>query len=807
MKRILSLWLVATLLCGLGATTSCEKGPTPEEQQKQKKEQASRYWRVVSHLVSVEDITDDYQDKTFEPTIGTPDAGDPLARIVSTNSLQSAVMRYNSLTGAEITTETATHTFSDPDVGTLTWTKSADGRSWATVDVDIKQLPKLKTIVYQSPEQGNDNGKFDGKSYYRFGDVLRRESLGVFEYWICVRPCFGLEGKEKSHWVCVNILPDDYVFEYESKNWEGHFYLPDDIGVNEEHMQNFAELLWALCFPDEWERNVGLYSKEGFFGPYGLPFFGDFHVSNLDLHNKYFWQNVRNAWKKEGILQKALNYTGTFEDLGAVLRKDGVNLIFDDYSWWTWWDDKLTLFQASFTNGSTNEELNLHHADYRGLEKDVNGIAKIDCRKMGSNLDDYNKFFADGKLRWVIRHATGAELSDTGDHGPQQPLSGVYKEYRYYSDVAFVEDLNKEGPEVTKEGSSVPSHYRLGDVYKDQYGNRWMVVFPSGILLDESPYTELVSFDGISLSADKRTATNLSGRNATVRTGFWLFQLFFRVAEKVYKKIDPGTDFSLWIRKSVMEATGVDFHKLFQHIRMPEIRNGSVVSSFAYKDKDAPAGVQPLIRYVMNNENEGNFLNSMMWQHYPQKPDKTTEIMTAFSDKPIYLQDLASKETIETYAPDFYVCRPISLMTGGDDVTPRVPFSWQEAQEKNYPEMVKDVSNFFYDKEKWSRNENLTDMWRAPILFFRATAIRDNGDDNYSDTTVDGLKLTLYKAVNWDDKAYMSPGYEYVQDIIRSTLSTWVVATENNVLPDGVWHYDGVKHEFPTWKEAWEGND
>ena len=145
---------------------SCDKGLSPNEQQKQKKEKASRFWEVVGQLVSPFDITTDYEGKYFEPTLGTPSPADPLTRIVSTNSLRAAVDRFNNLTGADITTSTSTHTWNNKDVGSLTWNKTTDGSSWATVDVNIPQVPRLRRIVYQSKEQGNENGSFDGKAYY-----------------------------------------------------------------------------------------------------------------------------------------------------------------------------------------------------------------------------------------------------------------------------------------------------------------------------------------------------------------------------------------------------------------------------------------------------------------------------------------------------------------------------------------------------------------------------------------------------------------------------------------------------------------
>ena len=434
-------------------TVSCNKVLTPEEQQKQKAEKASKFWDVVGQLVSTFDITSDYEGKYFEPTIGTPSPSDPLTRVVSTNSMRAAVERFNNLTGSNITTNTPTSTWSDPEVGTLTWNKTTDGTSWATVDVNIPQLPRLRKIVYQSAEQGNDNGSFDGKAYYRFGDVVMRRVNDKEEYWICVRPCFGKEDKEKSHWVCVNYLPEGdggNVFQYDSKDWTGHFYLPTDVGTNNEHMQNFAELLYAICYPDEWETNVSNYSTEGFLGPDGLPFFHDFHRSNLKYHNKFFWQNVQDAWINNSIDKKALNLT-SLDAIKKSIKSDGVNLLHSGYSWWTWWSNNLELYQTSYTNGSTNEEKNLHHSEYKAIEKDVKGIAKIDCRKMGSNLDDYKAFFGDSKIRWVIRHAEGDDLSVNGEHGAQLPLTGVTEVYRYYRDVYTVNDLNGvEGPEESQ---------------------------------------------------------------------------------------------------------------------------------------------------------------------------------------------------------------------------------------------------------------------------------------------------------------------------------------------------------------------
>ena len=802
-NRLFSYLFIAATVLGVG---SCVKDPTPEEQQKQKKEQASRFWKVAGQLVNSADITDDYQDKTFEPTIGTPAAGDPLTRIVSTNSLRAAVERFNSLVDGSITAETGSYTFDDPNVGTLTWTKNADGKAWATVDVNIKQIPKLKTIVYQSPEQGNENGKFDGKSYYRFGDVVKRNYKGVEEYWICVRPCFGPEGKEKSHWVCVNTLPEDQCFEYESKNWEGHFYVPDDIGTNKEHMQGFAEFLYAITFPDEWERNVGMYSTEGFFGPDGLPFFHDFHVSNLNLHNKFFWQSVATGWKNADIFKKALNLDGGATELMESLKRDGVNLLYYDYSWWTWWDDELTLYQASYTNPTDDnkEELNLHHATYSEIVKNVNGIAKVDCRKMGSAKSDYNAFFGDNKIRWTIRHATGAELSETGDHGPQQPLSGVTQVYRYYYDRYNVTDLNgKEGPEETPDPSTAvqtqaqnapadgSGTYMIGDVVKDEQGNRWFCIAgsPSSSMLPaEDHRATFITFDfnGVDISGDKIPGLPDDAEAAKI-AAYWINTMENLTNNKDQLRYDRYPDKQRSILfDHVLEYANVDIHKVFtvmdstfrfrswhaDHTRLDYENSQSKPYIFNIAVDDGSQGKQALLRVLFDDTEAGNkraaCLDSLgkkhqdmrirYYKHYQTYDPSRIRDLTAgerslemtkyqlpwpMTGDRLYLQDVTSQALVDRHAHDDKWAR-LPLVKGENipsEMRPKRTTAESSVKPRDYIGI-------------YGRNGILPQehMFNETVLFFRVMYVDDPGTSKTPPlVSKDGRKLTIVHLL--DDKS------------------------------------------------------
>ena len=87
MKKRMNWLLMVVLVCGLSlSVTSCkdddDDNKSEEQQQQEQEAQASKFWSVVGQLVSSADYTDDYQDKTFEPTYGIADATNETTRIV-----------------------------------------------------------------------------------------------------------------------------------------------------------------------------------------------------------------------------------------------------------------------------------------------------------------------------------------------------------------------------------------------------------------------------------------------------------------------------------------------------------------------------------------------------------------------------------------------------------------------------------------------------------------------------------------------------------------------------------------------------
>ena len=495
MKTRLFNWLLmAALVCGLSATvTSCKDDDdddgkkSPEqvaEEQSKANDDANTFWSVAGKLINPSDFTVDYKDKQFEPNIGYADEGNALVRIVATNDLATAVRRFNDLTGANINENTTTYTWTHEAVGTLTWTRG-DSRDYGIIDVDIKQIPKLQKIVYRDGDQMGTNRSFKGRAYYRFGDVVQKDG----HYWVCVRPAFGPEKKQDSHWVCVDQLDEKNTAKCTKggKTW----YVPTGIGESTEHMKNFAEMLFAMFYPMKWYENLDNNPK--------LPLFNDFKHENIKYHNINFWQTVYENWKRKELFEKVF---GVNEDKvrKAVDSSEGLKFICWGYSWWTSVSWNLTLKEYTY-NG-------INMQDETVLKKEVNMRDKepFDLRaKYWEEWAALEDFFEgdDGDLknpspRWIIRHAKGKDLDDDG-YDEKEYLSGCDDTYTYYDDHRAI----NEDPEVTiKYGNGNIGEIlgRNGNFYVTTIDAQYQGTTPVGIVIFRHTTPGIVDSDWNPLS-------------------------------------------------------------------------------------------------------------------------------------------------------------------------------------------------------------------------------------------------------------------------------------------------------------------
>ena len=810
LHNLLFVILAAAMTLGFASCNKDDDKPTdnggdPTEQEGEAPA-PDTFWDVLAQIVQADQITSDYEGKTFEPAIGVEDASSSYNRIVYINNMAAAAQSFANLTGADVSESTPSYEWKDDKVGTMTYTKVNDGRDFAVVEVNIAAVPHLSKIIYRNGAQSDANASFEGSAYYRFGDVISRKNKdNKTEYWVCVRPAFGPEKKEETHWMSVSPLPSDKIWTYTSSHGID-YALPKDLKYSQEHMQNFAEMLFAMCYPETWVTNITYYSPK---------MFHDFESKNIKYHNASFWTNVADYWKAKNI--DKLVFGKTLSELSAQLADENVGLSFLYYgsAWTTWFSNYATLYQAKYVNKAGGKYSNMQTKDPCTKIQPLMVDKKNSANDIKLNIKDectadkpyiVNKaIFGDETPRWIVRYATGAELSDTKAYKNKYgPISGVTDVYRYYHDVNPQEALEQYGPEETKrvamnndkskwdlsdfEGRG---HYRFGDVYKDQNGHRWFVVYISGLYnnpeaypnKERSPYAELVSFDGLTASADRSRITNLPTFDQAVRGAVWLRDMF---------SFACNSDLSSKVELGIYNNTGVDARDWFQLMvaRSKDPRNATNAATVGYRD-DSVEGGQPLFRFMnpidLDNEHPPFFIR----KHYPSKPDSISDTYNAdgFSNVPIVLQDVADSVKVVAHRPDFYACQPLDKLGGGDGTSIRLTRQSPDAR-------AKDVTNYIYDYTTWRSHSYATDMWNEPVLMFRITAVYDRGNE-YATETIDGLQLTLLA---------QSPFYDPDEDVDEAAFSTAYarVAGESANFTNQTSYLDGKDFVLPSWKTTWE---
>ena len=826
-KSILHIILLSGVALVIGA---CQKGLTPEEQkaiqEQEKAEKTEQFWDVVGQLVAASDVTEDYKGKTFEPMIGIADASDSQARIVKSNSAAAAARSFADLVNVyTITEQTPTYIWSNPEVGTLTYTKTDGTSSWAEVKVEIPSIPHLSKIIYRSVEQSGNNGSFSYAAYYRFGDVVKRNNAdGKEEYWVCVRPAFGPEGKEDSHWMCVGSLPSQNLWSYTASNGVT-YVLPTKLDVSKEHMQNFAEMLFAMCYPEEWQTNVFNYSKVGWTGPYGLPIFHDFSSNNAQFHNKFFWSNVAQMWKDKGLDNAVLGTS--LERVAQELKVSGIHFLYKGYSWWTGTSNSATLYQAKYVNTPDSEHANMQTASpfldiKRQMVKNKNEQDNIKeftvkDRKYVINL----QFFGDESPRYIVRYAKGSDLASNGKMpAVDQAIPGVEDVYRYYKDVLPVKDLKAHAPE-TSVGKIVNDRnkqnltdfngigrYTLGNVYKDEENNLWFVVSMSGqggslrqksfpqLTPEPAPLAELISFDGLKvINGDNETRSYVSqmpGFSEAVRAATYIRNIYgmgrgaFTVQEK-----------SLFhqLVLHLRERANVNMLDLVQAIGGQGTDRVTQAFSAAYYDTRLTNTYkkQLLFRFVYPLSFYPENTPCILWTEYPSNPDTYTKqyVQNAFSTESIYLQDIAMGSKVSSHAPDFYAMQPLESSANGRYIRQEVDTYARD-----------DISEYFYHSSTWNLHR---DMWNEPVLMFRADAVYDRGDEEYATTTVGGRHLTLVAAFDILNPLSFNMNNENEKREYESRITDVYKnkATDQAAWTSGTVSLNGKAYNVRSWKEAW----
>ena len=711
-------------------------------------------------------------------------------------------------------------------MGTMTYQKSQDGKSWATVDVDIKQVPHLRRIIYRNPEQTDDNAEFNGCAYYRFGDVVSRDIRNkdgstTREYWVCVRPAFGPEKKQDSHWVCVNALPQKNIASYSytfdkkdpAKRRTETWYVPTDLGMNELHMQNLAEMLFAMLNPEEWETNVTSKDKPK------LKMFNDFNRQNVDFHNQYFWGNVSKKWdeikyedadgKKSDLWHLVFNASKYMMEEQVNNGNNGLHLLHDGYSWWwrsSWY---CKLWETIYTRGTGNTS-NMHAVSGTITRENSMEKIKFDCHQMGSiGSADYMEFFGtdNPQLRWTIRHATGSDLvAKGGKYNERSQIKGVTDVYRYYRDVNKVDDLFNTQPERTsandKDGdgmkdpkeeeqegvdgidyaSNAPTEgsgtYMIGDVLEDEQHRRYFCIQGSphnsaeqSFITDHTAW--FISFDdNLAAPGYQPAITEEELPLVTARYAYFL-QNVRNITSHTEYKLNLATGKLGLIGQHILDYAKVDLRKTvgsvvdstwkFTNYRDKKeyaSNSRSFVFSIGYKPSSGVEGKNAIARFVFDNTQCGDNRNC-----------STVKSGRTLSDWHLLLY-----KHYEQYDP-----QKITLTDDEESIKMnKWQVFWPMTDDMMYLEDVtsQDMVDKYAPGDKWQKTNRRTKaaakvaredcQWRdgnfvndqvtifnEPVIYMRVIKITDNGGKRPNLVAQDGTKLKVVHLQN-DAVAYQA---------------------------------------------------
>ena len=781
MKKYFRYALMAVLTVGLSlSVTSCKDddkndgGGSSQTAEEQAAENAETFWAVAANLVSPFDVTTEYENKTFEPTIGSPLNGNSTIRVVSTGDMSAAAKRFADLTGAPVDENTTTYTYEDDAVGTLVYTKTNDASSLAKVDVSIKQIPHLQQIVYMTPEQMGTNGTFRGNTYYSFGDViLRYNKDNQPEYWVCVRPALGPAGKEDTHWMTVSKLPQDNLKLLEEDR-SIVAAVPTQLGKSEEHMQNLAEMLYAMFNPEQWQSNIEEYSDYGILGAKGLPIFHDMKPERVQYFNKYFWTLLEMDWEKNELFQMIFGYSAE-QMKGYVNSADGLFLLGKGYT------GKVGLYQWNFKNGDGSKS-NLHDMKYSVVKKTgtLLNSAKLYYDNQYKNNHWVNEaFFGDPNPRFVIRIATGKQLAGQ-DPGPRFSLAtntnNITDTFVFNNEHNVTISPNIDPKVYTEQdvngGDEGYEHglYQPGDVLQDEMGDKWMCIFGAACdnvfgFRDRTAW--FVSFDRI--------------QQGNIVKEKDLMEMAHRFTFGVYHSMTDREDsygfrgagqLGQW--QTAYDYAGIDMSKMWVHRDTTwtftadgktynSIADKNLMTNILYVGDD---GNLKLLRCIADNSQGGSERTAAkgpsgkaydtpkmrFYKHYetfdtsqmePLNDDEKALSMTmwmkpwAITNKEMHFSDLSSQNIVDKYAAnDKWVTLPLHGTTERQKPKTSANNSAYGRGQYEYNTKTKD----FY-------TPGLTGIFKEPVLIMRLMKVTDNGGTTPNLTAQDGTKLTVVKLV------------------------------------------------------------
>ncbi len=276
MKKALSLF--APFALGLSMTLalgSCKDNDLAEGGQnggdgtEQNEALAQKYQALqtlLGSLASVDTLPSNWNSDTYTvtPTVGdVNNDAEPHVRYVVTTSQAEADRIYRSYLSKDVTGTPTNDTWQMDGIGSMQFNLENTTDHFATLRVNVKQLPTLEEIRFVSEDALGSNGLISPSgTYYSFGDVVYQDLTGKDEkgqvvhtptFWVCVRPCSMKPKRRQSHWCTFQLVP------YGDENLQNYLkvgdnnYLPTRLAFNksdaERMVQNFFNVLRLMADP------------------------------------------------------------------------------------------------------------------------------------------------------------------------------------------------------------------------------------------------------------------------------------------------------------------------------------------------------------------------------------------------------------------------------------------------------------------------------------------------------------------------------------------------------------------------------
>ena len=466
MKKQSILWMLA-LAFGAGMMlSSCkdnvyegDKPLTPEEEATEKAtEKGEALLSILNYTAGLDSLPDGWYQNgyTVEPTVGTiENEADPYVRYVSANSALSAYVTYKSMISGDVTGEAKDDSWSLDGIGKLKFTVSDQPDVYATVDVDVQQLPHLRQIRFVSPSAlGENSNWFTGDPFYNFGDVVK-DANGA--YWICVRPADKTAKKSTTHWISFNMANNN--FKECTKTGKGKLVLPDKLGDktgSEEFIPDFVQFLNAI--------SPGITDKIG-------ATYEEVEISDVKRTVKAL-SKIAYFWKDKNILynEKIIPAHVRAILLNTIYKKANLNVFYFGHHEGSTPDVHLLTIDGYYLVQNTKQEIKFEWPaagdDYSFNSYATSGKINDNLKKL--TIKTKNVTLPENAI--VVRYKTGPQLSGSktiwgNDEYPGKSFMGNTK----YT----IEDIH------ICNNNKLANYYTLGDIVNTKLYDYFYCVKPA----------------------------------------------------------------------------------------------------------------------------------------------------------------------------------------------------------------------------------------------------------------------------------------------------------------------------------------